>query len=722
MDSSELRRKYIEFFKERGHKEIPSASLVPENDPSVLFTTAGMHPLVPYLMGEKHPSGTKLVDAQLCLRTDDIDEVGDTCHHTFFEMLGNWSLGDYWKKDAIKWSHEFLVNELNLNPEKLAVSCFEGDLDAPKDEESAEVWRSLGVANSRIAFLPKMDNWWGPAGETGPCGPDSEMFYWTGEGYGPENFQETHEDAQWVEIWNDVFMQYNKKKRVLLVDGMHALYDEEFKSNQELLGQLDQINCQKILVVNGHGDKARELFGPLGYEVFTLEMAVTKDNKDFFVKLNEKYQLDFDDYLYFDHKQENLNGAKSAGINQTYLFSLGEDIIKLRAFIDQNLYKFEPLSQKNVDTGMGLERTLAILNGTEDNYRTELFWPIIQRLEELSTMEYGGKPDSEYQQCWVEVRKHMRVIADHLKAAVFVLAEGVVPANKLQGYILRRLIRRAVVKANLIGVKSNFTASVAEIVAGIYKSVYPKIDLQLPQIIAELEKEENRFRNTLEKGLKMIGSVEKFDGKILFDLYQSYGIPVEISQEEAERLECPISSEAVEEYRALLIQHQEQSRTASAGMFKGGLADAGEETTKLHTAAHLMLAALRQVLGSEVTQKGSNITAERLRFDFNYPEKLSEDQIWQVENIVNEKIEANLLVTMEEMSINDAKNSGAMGVFDERYGEKVKVYTIGDNQNPFSREICGGPHVKSTGELGHFKIAKEESSSAGVRRIKAILE
>lgn len=586
MNSIELRRKFTEFFKERGHKEIPSFSLIPQNDASVLFTTAGMHPLVPYLLGKKHPAGDKLVDIQLCLRTDDIDEVGDLCHHTFFEMLGNWSFGDYWKREAINWSYEFLDKELNLNPEKLAVSCFAGDADAPKDEESAEVWRSMGIVNSKIAFLPKKDNWWGPAGDVGPCGPDTEMFYWTGEDDAPEDFQATHSDSRWVEIWNDVFMQYHKT-----ADG-----------------------------------------------------------------------------------------------------------------------KFEALKQKNVDTGMGLERTLAILNRTDDDYQTELFLPIIEKIEEIS-----GKSYSDY-------KSEFRIIADHARATTFILSEGIVPLNKLQGYVLRRLIRRAIVKAEQIGIKSNFMVKLADIVTRMYQNIYPRTELEVHQIMAELEKEENRFRQTLQKGLKMIDSMDKFDGKALFDLYQSYGIPIEITVEEAKRLGHDINNSAIQQFNNLVLKHQEQSRTASAGMFKGGLADAGEETTKLHTAAHLMLVALRIVLGGDVVQKGSNITAERLRFDFNYAEKMTPEQIKSVEDLVNEKIKADLPVTMEEMSLEEAKKSGAMGVFDDRYGDKVKVYTISANQNVFSREICGGPHAKATGDLGLFKITKEESSSAGVRRIKAILE
>ena len=632
MKSDELRQKFLDFFEKRGHKIIASAPLVPVNDPTVLFTTAGMHPLVPYLLGENHPAGNRLANDQHCLRTDDIDEVGDAIHHTFFEMLGNWSLGDYFKDDAIKWSYEFLIDELKLDLNKFAVSCFAGDDDAPKDMESAEIWQSLGIKKDRIAFLPKKNNWWGPAGQTGPCGPDTEMFYWTGLGEAPANFQDTNDDPNWVEIWNDVFMQYNKT--------------------------------------------------PEG--------------------------------------------------------------------------KFEPLVQQNVDTGMGFERMLAILNNVDDNYATDLFTPIIQKIEELS-----GKKYQDY-------KTEFRIITDHLKAATFILAEGITPSNKGQGYVLRRLIRRAIVKARALGIEQNFCGQVAEVVISTSSSTVistsshtvistshrgeiPSPEAQnmgsntdhRPDIMQELEKEETKFRKTLASGLKIIESQTEFTGKMLFDLYQTYGIPLEVSVEEAKHLGCDISNETMEQFNNMVREHQELSRTASAGMFKGGLADSGEQTTKLHTAAHLMLAALRQVLGDDVTQKGSNITAERLRFDFNYPEKMTPEQIAEVEKIVNEQIEKDLPVTMQEMSVSEAKSSGAMGVFDERYGDKVKVYTIGPSiENgeqgrttgsgsndpstssgpPFSREICGGPHVSHLSELGHFKITKEESSSAGIRRIKAILE
>jgi len=606
--SKELRQLYLDFFKKYDHTVMSSASLVPENDPTVIFTTAGMHPLVPYLLGESHPLGKRLTNAQKCIRTDDIDEVGDKIHHTFFEMLGNWSLGDYFKKEAIQWSFEFVTGKdyLNIPLENFAVSVFAGDKDAPFDQESYDIWLSLGIKPERIAKLPKKNNWWGPAGETGPCGPDTEMFVWTGLEKAPDGFQETESDPNWVEIWNDVFMQYEKLK--------------------------------------------------------------------------------------------------------------GEDG-----------FRFAKLKQHNVDTGMGMERALAVLNDTDDNYRTDLFWPIILEIEKLSGYKYGDKTDEHHvgigEQCWVDVRKSFRIIADHIKAATFAINDGALPSNKFRGYIVRRLIRRAIVKANQINIDVDFTAQIAKKVFEIYKGVY---DMDEELVLAELEKEENKFRRTLATGLKQfekIAGIRSVDAKNLFDLYQSFGFPLELSLELAKEKNIPISTETIEQYNNLVHQHQELSRTASAGMFKGGLADAGEITTKYHTSTHLLLAALRQVLGDQVLQRGSNITAERLRFDFSYPDKMTTEQITEVENIINEKIKEKLPVDLREMSLEDAKNCGAMGVFESKYGEKVKVYTIGRSVDDyFSREICGGPHVENTGLLGEFKIEKEESSGSGIRRIKAVLK
>jgi len=591
MKSNELREKYLEFFKSKGHSILPSASLIPENDPTVLFTTAGMHPLVPYLMGEKHPEGNRLTDCQKCIRTGDIDEVGDTTHHTFFEMLGNWSLGDYFKKEAIEWSYEFLTSSdwLGLDKSRIAVSVFQGDEDAPFDNEAFAVWKNLGISEKRIAKLPKKNNWWGPAGETGPCGPDTEIFYWIGE---PDKVPDSFNDDNdlWVEIWNDVFMQYNKNK-----EG-----------------------------------------------------------------------------------------------------------------------KFNLLKQKNVDTGMGLERVLACINNLNDNYKTDLFSNLINKLERLSEKKYN---ESE------EITKSMRIILDHLKAATFIMGDDkiIFPSNTGQGYVLRRLIRRAIRYGKLLEIKEKpWTKEIAKIVIHDYSHFYPELEKNANNILNELKNEEEKFNNTLERGLKVFSKINsKFiNGKEAFNLYQTYGFPIEMTKELANEKNIKINEE---EYLIELKKHQEQSRTASAGMFKGGLADASEETKKLHTVAHLMLEALRRVLGDHVIQKGSNITPERLRFDFSHSEKMTSEQIKKVENIVNEQISKKLPVHYEEMPLEEAKKIGAMGIFESKYGEKVKVYFIGDDKNLYSKEICGGPHIKNTGELGKFKIIKEESSSSGVRRIKANL-
>lgn len=580
MIAAELRQKYLDFFESRGHTVIPSASLIPENDPSVLFTTAGMHPLIPYLTGEKHPGGRRLADVQKCIRTGDIDEVGDATHHTFFEMLGNWSLGDYFKEEAIKMSFEFLTSKewLNLDKNRLAISVFAGDEDAPFDAEAFEVWKNLGIPEKRIAKLPKKNNWWGM--EKGPCGPDTEMFYWVGDADKvPESFND--DNVLWVEIWNDVFMQYDKT-----ADG-----------------------------------------------------------------------------------------------------------------------KYNPLTQKNVDTGMGMERTLAALNGLDDNYKTELFWPIIEKIEEISGKKYE------------ENQKSFRIIADHLKAATMIIGDekGIVPSNVGQGYVVRKLIRRAIRHGKILDIENNFTRVLAEIIIGIYQDVYPEIEKNKSRILTEMEKEENKFRETLTSGLREFEKLSIITGGDAFNLYQTYGFPLEMTEELAKEKGININKA---EFAAELKKHQELSRTASAGMFKGGLADSSEKTTKLHTAAHLMLAALRQVLGTEVFQRGSNITEERLRFDFAHNSKMTPEQITKVEEIVNEQIQKKLPVVCEEMTLDETKKQGAMGIFESKYGDKVKVYSVAD----FSKEICGGPHVQNTGELGTFKIKKEESSSAGVRRIKAILE
>ncbi len=564
MDRKQLIKKYIDFFKSKGHKEIKNASLIPENDPTVLFTTAGMHPLVPFLLGEKHPLGKRLVNVQRCVRTGDIEKVGDTHHHTFFEMLGNWSLGDYWKKEAIEYSAEFLTKILKIPKEKISVTCFAGDKDAPRDVESAEIWKSLGI--NKIKFLGKEDNWWGPAGKTGPCGPDTEMF------------------VNGIEIWNDVFMEYNKDEK------------------------------------------------------------------------------------------GNYNIAK----------------------------------QKNVDTGMGVERTVAVLNNLEDNYLADMWKPLIEEIEKISGKKYE------------ENKREMRIIADHIKAAVFILADGVTPSNKEQGYVLRRLIRRAIRYLRLLGVdiaNSDPTTKIAKQVIKIYDDY--EILKNPERIFSELKREEERFRKTLDKGLKkfeMMAKSKKIGGKEAFLLYQSYGFPLEMIKELAKERNIEVDEKGFEEE---LKKHQELSRTASAGRFKSGLADNSEQTTKLHTATHLLNQALRVVLNDpNIHQCGSNITPERLRFDFNFHRKLTPEEIKKVEDLVNEKIQQALPVKMEEMSLEEAKKRGAQGVFENKYGERVKVYSIGD----FSIEICAGPHVSNTKELGRFKIKKEESVAAGIRRIKAVLE
>lgn len=574
----DLIRIYLEFFQNKNHKRIPNASLIPELDPTVLFTTAGMHPLVPYLLSQSHPSGKRLCSVQKCIRTQDIEEVGDTYHHTFFEMLGNWSLGDYWKKEAIEFSFEFLTKVLKIPIEKLAVSCFAGDKDAVKDEESAKIWLSLSIPLERIAFLQKENNWWGPAGLTGPCGPDTEMFYWVGKEKAPKKFNP--KDQKWLEIWNDVFMQYNKTNS-----------------------------------------------------------------------------------------------------------------------------SFEQLKQRNVDTGMGVERTIAMLNGIEDDYLTDSFFPIIKEIEKISKKKYEKN------------QRQIRIIADHIKASVFILAENIQPSNKERGYILRRLIRRAVRYGRELGMK-NFTINIAQPIFEIYDD-YEHLSKNKNFILNELEKEESRFLETIENGLQKFKKISKdkkeISGKNAFLLYQSYGFPIEITKELAKENNVKVNEE---DYARELEKHQELSRTATEGKFKSGLADASAETTKLHTATHLLNQALREVLKKPIVQKGSNITAERLRFDFNFDRKPTNEETRKVEEIVNKKINEDLPVKKEEMTLEQAKKLGAQALFTEKYNEKVSVYKIGD----YSIEVCAGPHVSSTKELGKFKIIKEESIALGIRRIKAVLE
>lgn len=620
MTAEELREKFIKFFEEKGHKVLPSASLVPsETDPSVLFTTAGMQQFKRYYSEPSEAPAPKIVTVQKCIRTGDIDEVGDTTHLTFFEMLGNFSFDDYFKKEAIELGWEFLTEKLNIQKSRIHATYFKGEKDVPEDTESKKILEGIDGLGKVIA-QGFDDNFWSLGTENSPGGPTVE-FYVDG-----------------LEVWNLVFNEYIFKEGKYTLSGKHG-----------------------------------------------------------------------------------------------------------------------------VDTGMGLERLTAVMNGLDDVYKTDLFAPIIKGIEQLHPDKYvyGDKTDGEYieegKQCWVDTRKQFRIVADHIKAAVFCIADGAEPSNKGRGYIARRLIRRAIVKANQLGIEKDFTANLAKEVFEIYDGVYyssnesEKSDSSRQvsnnkKIVLELEKEEQKFRRTLSSGLSEFEKwysweskrdVKLIPGSVMFDLFQSHGFPLELTIEIAKDKGLEVSDENIEQYNNLAQQHQELSRTASAGMFKGGLADSGEETKKLHTAAHLLLAALRKVLGEGVFQKGSNITAERLRFDFSYPEKMTLEQINEVENIVNEQIEKDLPVVREEMTLEEAKKSGAMGVFESKYGEKVKVYSIspstpdgsdnsstpsGRSEPPFSREICGGPHASRTGELGHFKISKEESSSAGVRRIKAVLE
>lgn len=575
---------YINFFISKGHKQIPSAPVVPENDPSVLFNTAGMQPLIPYLMGQEHPYGTRLCDYQKCIRTNDLDNIGDTYHHTFFEMLGNWSLGDYFKEEAIEWSFEFLTKVLNIPVERLAVTVYAGSDNIPFDEVSYNKWLSLGIKEERIARTID-DNFW-IAGEAGPCGPDSEMFYWRSNDEIPEKFDT--EDERWVEIWNDVFMQYNKSS-----DG-----------------------------------------------------TITE------------------------------------------------------------------LPKKNVDTGMGVERVTAILEGVNDNYESSIWKDVIELISKISNLPYKGNEQS------------MRIIADHLRTSVFISADyaGVKPSNVGQGYILRRLIRRAIRHAKKLGIdiSSNWEQQIAELIISKYEKYYSELKDNKNIVLEVLKNEKEKFNRTLEKGLREFEKVTKdskdIDATTAFKLYDTYGFPIELTVELAEERNINVDEEG---FKDKFKAHQELSRTASAGQFKGGLSGNNEIETKYHTATHLLNAALKVVVNKDVHQKGSNITDERMRFDFSCDHKLSDEEKQKTEDLVNEWIKEGLKVTVEEMSKEDAIKSGAECMFIEKYPDIVTVYTIGNN---ISKELCGGPHVKNTNELGHFKIVKEEASSAGVRRIKAILE
>ena len=582
MKAIEIRNKYLDFFKKHGHAVIPSASLIPENDPSVLFTTAGMQPLVPYLLGEKHPEGTRLTDYQKCVRTNDIDEVGDNRHLTYFEMLGNWSLGDYFKEESIKMSFEFLTKELQIPVEKLSVTCFAGDEDCPRDDVSANVWKEAGILDGHIYFYGKDDNWW-IAGEEGPCGPDTEMFYDTGKPACGPDCQPSCDCGKYVEIWNNVFMEYYKDK----------------------------------------------------------------------------------------------NG-------------------------------YSKLKQRNVDTGLGLERMTMLLQGKETPFDTELFLPVMEKIQELQKVDH------------IESR---RIIAEHLRSSMMIIADGGRPSNIDRGYVLRRLIRRMIRHMNKLQIDLSELSNLIDINVENLKEMYPELEQNRETIKNVINEEKDKFVKTLTHGerefdkemqkAKQQGKTQ-IDANVAFRLYDTYGFPPEVTKELADENNMTVDMKGFEE---LFKVHQEKSRQGSTQKFKGGLADQNEKTIAYHTATHLLHQALRTILGDHVKQSGSNITEERLRFDFTHPQKMTKEEIQKVEDLVNEQIQRDLPVTCEEMSYEDAKKSGAIGLFTDKYGDKVKVYTIGD----FSKEICGGPHVTHTGDMGRFKIKKEESSSSGIRRIKAVL-
>ena len=590
MNSKEIRNRFLSFFERRGHVIIPSAPLVPENDPSVLFNTAGMQPLVPYLMGTPHPRGARLANAQKCVRTQDIDEVGDNTHDTFFEMLGNWSLGDYFKEDAIKWSYEFLTSKdegLGLDPTRLYITVFEGNDDAPRDTEAFEIWKKY-VPENHIYFMPAKSNWWSP-GDNGPCGPDTEMFYdVTENGLGvmtKDEYMAADDRQDVVEIWNDVFMEYEKKE--------------------------------------------------------------------------------------------------------------GKVIGKL--------------AQKNVDTGSGLERIVMAIQGKNNIFDTDLFVPITEKIKALS----GGE---------IKDIRASRIVADHVRTATFMIADGVRPSNTDQGYILRRLLRRAVRYADVLGIAHGALAEIVSVVAEKYQGVYDNVGAQAQTIIDEIHKEEDKFRKTLERGMKefiRVSSGGEVSAEDAFQLFSTYGFPLEMTEELAKEQNASVDKDGFNE---AFRKHQELSRAGAEQKFKGGLADTSEMSTKYHTATHMLNQALRTVLGEHVSQKGSNITAERLRFDFSHNEKMTDEEKTAVENIINQKIAESLPVTYEDVTIEEARKRGAIGVFGDKYGETVRIYKIGERNNRFSLEICGGPHVQNTSELGHFKILKEEAVAQGIRRIKAVLE
>ena len=587
METIDLKDKYLKFFESKGHKVIPSAPIIPENDPTCLFNTAGMQPLVPYLKGEPHPEGKRLTDVQKCFRTNDLDSIGDTTHHTFFEMLGNWSLGDYFKEEAIAWSYEFLTKTLNIPAERLAVTVFKGNHLVPADNESAEIWKKAGIKEDRIAFLGEEDNWWPNMELTGPCGPDTEIFYWRSNEAIPEKFDPENEN--WVEIWNNVFMQYNHE-----TDGT-----------------------------------------------------------------------------------------------------------------------FKPLKNKNVDTGLGVERVTAILEGYTDNYKSSVWRDVISKIEEISGLSYEDEKNA----------RAMRIIADHIRAVVMIAGDdaGIKPSNTDQGYILRRLIRRIIryAKKLNIDINSDWEQTLATMIIEKYSKYYSELERNKDVILQVLKDEKVKFNRTLEKGLREFEKeTRNIEGKeinkdIAFRLYDTYGFPIELTEELAKENGLTVDTEG---FKQKFAEHQEKSREGASQKFKGGLASTGEMETKYHTATHLLNAALKKVLGPHVHQKGSNITAERMRFDFSHNNKMTDEEKQKTEDLVNEYIKMAIPVEKLEMKKEDAINAGAEAMFADKYGDIVSVYKIGD----VSMELCGGPHVHNTSELGHFKIKKEEASSAGVRRIKAI--
>jgi HAD superfamily hydrolase (TIGR01509 family) len=630
-------------------------------------------------------------------------------------MLGNWSLGDYFKEDAIKMSFDFLTANLQIPKERLAISCFAGDVNAPCDKESAELWLSLGIPKERIAFLPKKNNWWEPVGETGPCGPDTEMFLWSAKTKPPKKFDPNNES--WVEIWNDVFMQYTKKrKKAILIDAVNCLFKkDDWELNKELVEMLMKTGKKVIVVSNTQNEVMDESLEQTPFEFFTQYKNPEKSNPSYFKKLLEEYHLKPEEVSYLDHKPENVKSAQSLGISaQQY-----KNNKEANTFIEKNIDLYTPLKQQNVDTGMGVERTLAVLNGLEDNYQSSIFQPIIKEIESLSKKQYGKNKEDT---------KAMRIIADHIRAAAFILGDekAIKPSNIGQGYVLRRLIRRAIRYARLISIQSPFASKLVKAIIPIY-SDYQELHRNRNFIEQQLNEEEIRFNLTLEKGLKKFEEIAQdlktiIPGKEAFLLFQSYGFPIEMTQELADEKGLRVD---LEEYNLEFQKHQDLSRTASAGMFRSGLADDSEKTRKLHTATHLLNEALRRVLSPDIRQKGSNITPERLRFDFNFPRKLTSEEIKKIEDEVNRVVVLALKVTRSEVPLGEALVSGAQSEFGAKYPELVSVYTVENKKEKtgwYSKEICTGPHVENTKDVGTFRIVKEEASAAGVRRIKAVVE